>query len=191
MVEESLKEILLNQKPGDFDKIVHHVITNEDVKDFYNLYEEVLQLLANNDSLQYEIKTITYSTINSIDRYGYRTMDRCSEKITILALKENLEKLDNITVLTQKMLMEIYQQGSSMVIVGNDDYMTKGLKLPNQQILGYYQSMVCYLQDDELAHAISMLISFIEENGTDFEQISSNDLANSIKGTYQKQKTYQ
>ena len=40
MVKESLKEKLLNVKPGDFDKIMRHQITQEDIKDFYDLYCE-------------------------------------------------------------------------------------------------------------------------------------------------------
>ena len=40
MSKESLKDILLNVKPGDYDKIMNHSITQEDIKDFYNLYCE-------------------------------------------------------------------------------------------------------------------------------------------------------
>ena len=44
MTEESLKEMLLNVKPGDFDKIMGHQITCEDIKDFYDLYCEFASL---------------------------------------------------------------------------------------------------------------------------------------------------
>lgn len=44
MAKESLKEMLLNVKPGDFHKIMGHPITQEDVKDFYDLYCEFTSL---------------------------------------------------------------------------------------------------------------------------------------------------
>ena len=40
MTAENLKEILLNVKPGDYNKIMEYQITQEDIKDFYNLYSE-------------------------------------------------------------------------------------------------------------------------------------------------------
>ena len=36
MTAENLKEILLNVKPGDYNKIMEYQITQEDIKDFYN-----------------------------------------------------------------------------------------------------------------------------------------------------------
>lgn len=44
MSKESLKEILLNIKPGDFDKIMNHSITQKDIMDFKNLYCEFISL---------------------------------------------------------------------------------------------------------------------------------------------------
>lgn len=44
MAKENLKEMLLNVKPGDFGKIMRHPITQEDIKDFYDLYCEFASL---------------------------------------------------------------------------------------------------------------------------------------------------
>ena len=44
MTAENLKEILLNVKPGDYNKIMEYQITQEDIKDFYNLYSEFVSL---------------------------------------------------------------------------------------------------------------------------------------------------
>ena len=40
------------------------------------------------------------------------------------------------------------------------------------------------IQNDELAHAASSLMEFIEENGVDFSQIEVNDLVRAIKSKY-------
>lgn len=258
MAKESLKEMLLNVKPGDFDKIMRHQITQEDIKDFYDLYcefasletdyqqmilgrkdaakdltkrlellkqmselisrgmkiqnthyeyasrdlknsnidekqynkvFEVLRQLASNESVQYEIKTITYPAYDSNDRHGYRTTDEYTGEITILAEKEALSKFESdkkIPYLNQEMLEEIYKHGFSMVLFGNEEHKTERLNLPNKQILGYYHPIVFYLQDDNLAIAIRSFISFIQENGADLNQIETCDLVETIKSKYQK-----
>ena len=257
MSKESLKEMLLNVKPGDFDKIMSHQITQEDIKDFYDLYcefafletnyhqmilgrkdaakdltkrlellkqicelisrgmniqkthyeyasrdlkdsnideeqydkvLEVLRELANNESVQYEIKKITYPAYDSSDRYGYRTTDEYTGEITILAEKEALSKFETgkrIPFLNQEMIEEIYRHGFSMALFGNEEHKIERLNLPNKQILGYYHPIVFYLQDDELANAVGSFISFIEENGADLNQIETSDLVETIRSKYQ------
>ena len=44
MVKENLKEMLQNVKPGDYDKIMGYTITQNDIKDFYELYSEFASL---------------------------------------------------------------------------------------------------------------------------------------------------
>ena len=256
MSKESLKEMLLNAKSGDFGKIMEYQITQEDIKDFYELYcefasletdyrqmilgrkytskdltkklellkqmgelisrgikiqkeyyedasrdlenayieeeqynkvFEVLRRLASNDSVQYEIKTIRYPAYDSIDRHGYRTTEEYTAEITILAEKESLSKFKSdkdISHLNQKMIEEIYARGFSMILFGNDEYTTERLNLPNKQVLGYYHPLVFYLQDDQLANAISSFIKFIQENGADLNNIEINDLVETIKSKY-------
>lgn len=257
MAKESLKEILLDSKPGNYDKIMNLSITQDDIKDFNDLYcelvsleneyqqmilgrkevakdlvkklellkrmseliargieirkehyehftrdlkntdideyykvLEILKQLASNDAVQYEIKTIRYPAYDSSERHGYRTTDEYTGEITILAEKEALSKFDcskKIPYLTQEMLVEIYQQGFSMILVGNDEYMTERLNLTNKQTLGSYHPIVFYLQDDELSNATEAFMRFIEENGTDLNQIATCDLVYTIKSKYQKQ----
>ncbi|MCI8330694.1 MAG: hypothetical protein HFE04_01185 [Bacilli bacterium] len=43
MENESLKEMLLDIKPGDYEKINKHIITEKDIEDFYQLYSEFLK----------------------------------------------------------------------------------------------------------------------------------------------------
>lgn len=256
MSNESLKNILLNAKPGDYDKIMNHTITEEDIVDFSNLYYEfaslkneyqlmtfgrkkvakklveklkfleqmsnlidrgikaqrrhyedstrnlersnvddyykaleVLQQLASNDKVQYEINTITYPTFDSSDRHGYRTTEEYTGEIFILAEKKTLFKLDfskKLPILRQEMLVDIYNQGTSMVLVGNDEYMIERLNIPNKQTLGYYRPLVFYLQDDELATAVESFKKFIEENGADLNQIKTEDIVQAIKSKYQR-----
>lgn len=255
MAEESLKEMLLNVKPGDYDKIMNHHITQEDISDFNNLYSEfasleqdyqhmilgrkeasqglvkrldlleqmsrlierglksqkyhyenvsdnsisfgiedsykvleVLKLLSSNESIQYEVKTITYPAFDSSERHGYRTTSEYTGEITILGEKNAISKLDSsqkLPYLRREMLIEIYQQGYSMVLLGNDEHMTERLNLPNKQTLGYRQP-VFYLHDDELAAATSLFMHFVEENGTDLECLNIDDLVQTIKSKYQK-----
>ena len=256
MAEESLKEILLNVKPGDYDKIMGHRITQKDISDFNNLYSEfaslekdyqrmilgrkeaslelvkrldlleqmsrliergmksqkyyyenvssssisfgeedsykvleVLKRLASGDSLQYEVKTITFPAFDSSERHGYRTTSEYTGKITILGEKESISKLDSsrkLPFLNQEMLVNIYQQGFSMILIGNDEYYTERLNLQNKQTIGSYHPLVFYLQNDELANATSSLMSFVEENGTDLSQIEVDDLVKLLKDKYQK-----
>lgn len=258
MAEESLKEILLNAKPGDYEKIMNHRITQEDISDFNILYSEfaslerdyqhmilgrkkasqelvkrldlleqmsrliergiksqkyhyessakdvkdagikdyhkaleVLRQLASNDSVQYEIKTIFYPAYDSSERHGYRTTEEYTGEIIILAEKSSLSKFDSskkLPYLTREMLSEVYEQGYSMVLVGNDEYMTERLDLPKKQTLGHYHPIVFYLQDDELAKATSSFINFIGENGPDIDQLKVDDLVRTIKSKYQKVK---
>lgn len=257
MDEESLKEMLLNVKPGDYDKIMDHRITQEDISDFNNLYSEfaslekdyqhmilgrkeasqelvkrldlleqmsrlierglksqkyhyenvsdtsisfgiedsykvleVLKLLSSNESVQYEIKTITYPAFDSSERHGYRTTSEYTGEITILSERNAISKLDSskkLPYLRQEMLLEIYQHGYSMILLGNDEYMTERLNLPNKQTLGYRQP-VFYLQDDELADATSLFMRFVEDNGTDLEYLEVDKLVQTIKSKYQKSK---
>lgn len=256
MAKESLKKILLDIKPGDYDKIMSHSITQEDIQDFNNLYcefvslendyqqmilgrkeaakdlakklelleqmseliargmkiqkrhyedsvrdlkntnideyykaLEVLKQLASNESVQYEIKTIRYPAYDSSERHGYRATEEYTGEITILAEKEALSKFDcskKMPYLTQEMLIEIYRHGFSMILVGNDEYMTERLNLTNKQTLGHYHPIVFYLQDDELATATSSFMNFIEENGADLDKIQTYDLVQAIKSKYQK-----
>lgn len=79
------------------------------------------------------------------------------------------------------MLIDIYQQGFSMILIGNDEYYTEHLNLPNKQIIGNYNSLVLYLQNDELATITSSLVSFVKENGTDLNQIEIDDLVKLLK----------
>ena len=46
MAKEILKEMLLNAKSGDYEKIMNYSITLEDIKDFYDLYCEFASLEA-------------------------------------------------------------------------------------------------------------------------------------------------
>lgn len=258
MAEESLKEILLNLKTGDYDKMMKHCITQEDILDFNNLYSEfvslekkyqhmilgrsktskdlikklellqqmgmlitreielkkshyenfvkdigdvsvndyhkvfeVLRQLAKNDSVQYEIKTILYSTVDGRECHGYRTTEEYTSEITILAERKSISKFNSskkLSCLTRDMLLDVYNQGYSVILTGNDEYMTEMLELPNKQTLGLYRPIVFYLQDDELANATSSFISFIEENGPDIDQIGVDDLVQIIKSKYQKTK---
>lgn len=257
MAKESLREILSNSKPGNYDKIMNHPITQEDIKDFNELYcefvsleneyqqmilgrkevakdlvkklellkrmseliargikirkehyehftrdlknttpdeyykvLEILKQLASNESIQYEIKTIRYPAYDSSERHGYRTTDEYTGEITILAEKGALSKFDcskKMPYLTQEMLVEVYQQGSSMILVGNDEYMTERLNLTNKQTLGVYHPIIFYLQDDELSTATEAFMRFTEENGADLDQITPYDLVQVIKSKYQKQ----
>lgn len=257
MAEESLKKILLNAKPGDYDKIMDHRITQEDISDFNNLYSEfaslekdyqhlilgrreasqelikrldlleqmsrliergmksqkyhyenvsdssisfgiedsykvleVLKLLSSNESVEYEIKTITYPAYDSSERHGYRTTSKYTGEITILGEKNAISKLDSskkLPYLSQEMLLEIFHQGFSMVLLGNDEYMTERLNLPNKKTLGYHQP-VFYLHDDELAIATTLFMRFVKENGTDLESLEVDDLVRTIKSMYQKAK---
>lgn len=139
--------------------------------------------------MQYEIKTIRYPAYDSSERHGYRTTDEYTGEITILAEKEALLKFESnkkISYLNQKMIEEIYRHGFSMILFGNDEHKTERLNLPNKQKLGYYHPIVFYLQDDELANAVTSFISFIQENGADLNQIGINDLVETIKSKYQK-----
>ena len=251
MTEESLKEILLNIKPGDYEKIMNHRITQKDITDFNNLYLEfvnfekkyqhtilgrkeaalelikkldllekmnalikreielqksfyekssssaisftledsykvleVLKRLANQNSNIYDIKTITFPAFYNNERHGYRTTSEYTGKITILGEKKAISKLDSskkLPYLKQEMLVDIYQQGFSMILIGNDEYYTEHLNLPNKQIIGNYNSLVLYLQNDELATVTSSLISFVKENGTDLNQIEIDDLVKLLK----------
>lgn len=79
------------------------------------------------------------------------------------------------------MLIDIYQQGFSIILIGNDEYYTEHLNLPNKQIIGNYNSLVLYLQNDELATITSSLVSFVKENGTDLNQIEIDDLVKLLK----------
>lgn len=258
MAEESLKEMLLKVKPGDYDKIMNHRITQEDISDFNNLYSkfaslerdyqhmtlgrkevsqklakrldlleqmsrlierglksqkyhyenvsdtsisfgvedsnkvlEVLKLLSSNESVQYEIKTITYPAFDSSERHGYRTTSECTGEITILGEKNAVSKLDSskkLPYLRQEMLLEIFQQGFSMVLLGNDEYYTERLNIPSEKTKISFRPLVFCLQDDELANAFYSFWSFIEENGTDFNQLEPSDLVQAIKSKYQKRK---
>lgn len=166
----------------------HYEKAAKDLKDTriedYDKALKVLRALASNDSIEYDIKTITFPAFDSSERHGYRTTSEYTGVITILGEKSSLSGLDDskkLPVLTQKMLKEIYQLGFSMILTGNDEYHTERLDLPNKLVIGYYQPIVCYLQNDELEKAISALTGFIEENGADFEQISVEDLVKAIK----------
>lgn len=174
---------------SNYEKSVRE-LEDINIDDYYKVLE-VLKLLSSNELVQYEIKTLTYPTFDYSERHGYRSAEEYTGEITILAEKEALSKLVDISTemsyLTKDMLREVYQQGFSMILVGNDRYRTE-LNLPNQRTLGYFYPIVFYLQDDELAIATSSFMSFIEENGTDLEQIKIDDLVQTIKSKYQKQK---
>lgn len=256
MTAENLKEILLNVKPGDYNKIMEYQITQEDIKDFYNLYSEfvslendyqqkilgrkeiakdlvkrlellkqmnelilrgiitkighyenasrnikdsymdeeqyekvfrILRQLASDESIQYEIKTIKYPTYDSSEKHGYRTVDEYTGEVTILAEKEALAKFsdEKNSYLMRKKIEEIYRYGSSVVLFGNDEYVTEELNLPNKQTLGFHHPIVFYLQDDELANAVMSFMSFIKENGVDINKIETNDLIETIKPKHQ------
>ncbi len=254
MEKEKLKDILINAKPGDFDRIMDHIITQEDIEDFNNLYSkfvileneykkmifnrkeaakeltkilsllhkmndligrdiaskkdyyeisvrnskdinineqykvfETLRQLASHEAVQYDIKTIEYTTFDNSERHGYRTTGKYTEKIIILAEKEALSKLDNskkMPYLNQQMLLDIYNQGFSMVLAGNNECTIEHLNIENVYKLGEFNPIIFYLHDDELAHAASSLMEFIEENGADFSQIDVNDLIRAIKSKY-------
>ena len=71
-----------------------------------------------------------------------------------------------------------------MILVGNDEYMTKRLNIPNKQSLGHYHPIVFYLQDDSLSTAVSSFMNFIEENGPDIEGMEVGYLVQVIKSKY-------
>ena len=75
-----------------------------------------------------------------------------------------------------------------MILVGNDEYMTKRLNIPNKQSLGHYHPMVFYLQDDNLSTAVSSFMNFIEENGPDIEGMEVGYLVQVIKSKYLRSK---
>ncbi len=85
----------------------------------------------------------------------------------------------------RKKIEEIYRYGSSVVLFGNDEYVTEELNLPNKQTLGFHHPIVFYLQDDELANAVMSFMSFIKENGVDINKIETNDLIETIKPKHQ------
>ena len=86
------------------------------------------------------------------------------------------------------MLLDIYKQGFSIILVGNDEYMTERLNIPNKQSLGHYHPIVFYLQDDNLSTAVFSFINFIEENGPDIEGMEVGYLVQVIKSKYLRSK---
>lgn len=258
MKEETLLEKLTNCKPGEYSKVINHILTITDIKDFMELYQqfwslqdgysklvlgrkqaskelveklkqleeisglielgiknqrqhyenlmqdldhigtikdykkvfEVLKQLSSNLIKQYEFKTIQYPTFDSSERHGYRTTKEYTAEITILAEKElllnNFDDIKESSHHMRKKLLDIYKQGSSVIIVGNDDSMTTHLDLPNKTTLGNYRPIVFYLQDDELGKAASCLIEFLKENGVDIGTIEVNELVQALKAPKQK-----
>ena len=174
-------------------KRAYYDLAMRDLKDV-NINEhykvlEVLKQLASNESVQYEIKTIEYPAFDSTERHGYRVTEKYEGEITILASKNALSKIDDskkLPYFNQKMLLDIYNQGFSMVLVGNDEYMTEYLNIENMHKLGNFHPIVFYLQNDELNDATSLLMEFIKDNGADFSQIETNDIVNAIKSKYKK-----
>lgn len=165
-------------------------VNNAKIEDYQKALE-VLKELASNETVQYEIKTLTYIAFDSSERHGYRTTEEYTGEITILAEKSSLKEFDSskkLPSLTQKMLLDIYKQGFSMILVGNDEYMTKRLNIPNKQSLGHYHPMVFYLQDDNLSTAVSSFMNFIEENGPDIEGMEVGYLVQVIKSKYLRSK---
>lgn len=170
----------------------------QDLKDTgirdYNKAFEVLKKLASNGAVQYEIKTIQYSTFDSSERHGYRETTEYTGEIMILAEKEllsqNFDDSENQIYSIKLKTENIYKQGSSVIIAGNDEHLTlpTRLGLPNGQVIGYFPSIALYLQKDELATAASSFISFLEENGTDLDKIDVDDLVQAIRKKYQKTK---
>lgn len=157
------------------------------IKDYNKLFE-VLRILASTDTTQYGIKTFEFLAYDSSERHGYRTDETYTGVIAILAESESLARLEESitgTHITKERLLELYQQGYSMVLTGNDDYMSD-CDLPNKHALGNLHPIVFYLQDDELAKAATAFLGFVAENGADIDGIEVADLVKVIKASYQK-----
>lgn len=143
---------------------------------------EVLKTLSSDENVQYETKKINFPAYYNIDHYGYRTTEEYNGVITILGEKNSLSKLDSLkTPLTQDDLIDIYNQGFTMVLQGNDEYLTEKLNISNKQVLGYYKPIVFYLHDDELANSIKLFMDFVKNNGPDLNNIKIVDLTETIK----------
>lgn len=159
------------------------------IKDYSKAFE-VLKRLAETDKVKYEIKAIKFPAYDSIERHGYRDTIEYEGEIIILGESETLSKYDfssSNQYFSKDTLIEIYNHGFSMVLIGNDEYKTD-LKLPNKHTIGNYHPIIFYLQDDELANAASKFIKFIEENGPDIEGMEISDLVNIINSKYCKSK---
>ncbi len=151
---------------------------------------KVLKDLSSNDVTKYEIKTITFPTWDSYDRHGDRFRVEVNGKLTILGEEEAISKLDSskkMKLLTQDMLIDIYNQGYSMILFGNTEYYTERLRIKDKEIIGYNEPLVFYLQDDELSIAASSLINYVRENDINLREISEADLTGALR-KYQKGK---
>ena len=67
MVKESLKEMLQNAKSGDYDKIMKYVITQDDIKDFYELYSEFVIDEVNYQQMILERKRVAQDFIQKLE----------------------------------------------------------------------------------------------------------------------------
>ncbi len=190
---EEMVEIIatkLKTKKGYYQESTYD-LGDASIKDFNKLYE-VLKTLASTETTQYDIKTFEFSAYDSSEHHGYRTMNRYDGVIAILAEKESLSNLEASikgTDISRERIMELYQQGYSMVLTGNDDFMTD-YDLPSRYNLGSYHPIVFYLKDDELAKAATAFLDFAAENGTDMDNIEVVDLAETIKSKYQKKMNF-
>ena len=69
-----------------------------------------------------------------------------------------------------------------------DEYYTERLNIPSEKTKISFRPLVFCLQDDELANAFYSFWSFIEENGTDFNQLEPSDLVQAINQNIKKEK---
>ncbi len=253
MKKKSLKDILLDPK-SNYETITGHIITSEDIMDFYNLYLEisdlekeyektvygrknealkireklmllanmnnlfeknlkakvqnyeiatkniedvrvkehykmleVLKELASNDEVKYVVKTFNFPAVSFSENNGYRYSYDIMGQLIILAEEKALEKLgssEHLTHLRRSMLEDIYNQGFSMVLAGTNEHLTENLNIENKRMLGVYQPLVFYLQNDELSKAAYSLMLFINDNGADFSNLEVTDIVKAINEKY-------
>lgn len=252
MAKKSLKELLLNRTEGDYYILRDYVLTEQDVKDFYDLYRdyteieskyqtlvfgrkeqakvlsdmltllsemgeiifreinakkneinqslteleyaniedemkalEIIKELANAEEAEYDIKVIHYQTYDSSERHGYRTMEEYTGEVVILAKKQALDKLEDDSIISKE-IAQIYEEGHSFIVFGNDEFMTSRLSVPKQILENYQPLVFCSQGDDVLANAFSLFVHYVNQNGAKFPDISVLDIAKEIKKTYLK-----
>lgn len=168
-------------------------IYQETINDLFKAIHVILRL-ANQENNIYSSTQLPIQSVRFHKVGTRREKEEIRARALIIGPASIINSIDNTRIYRpyeiSNLATEILNHNASLILLSNlrEDYLLKPNTFDHNSALrelristfGFTSEMNCYLFDDELAHAIDLLLEFIRNNGADIKDIDEDVLYQNI-----------